>query len=147
MHFAPTHCRCWTADWDFRTCKPVMTIQECRLASLSSAIFHSPDHCCSSMQAGGVWRNETTAQGICALPKNQATCYIPSRTLRTCEKQTVGWVDGKWRGCAGTGLDIFPDPNTCCKYLVKVEAIQYPEKPASGICANPNPTCYVPDYM
>ncbi len=57
----------------------------CVCVCAQSDVFKSKIACCSVLTATGVWNQLTTrAQGICAVPDNTYSCYIPN-TGERCE--------------------------------------------------------------
>ncbi|KAJ9528163.1 hypothetical protein QJQ45_005789 [Haematococcus lacustris] len=109
--------KCYWADWNAKTCRVAYTSSQCdTLRSSISDVFTNKQGCCDMFVAAKVWSiTYTGAQGICALPENQTTCYVPDRTQRTCYEQTVDLETGV--GCSGVGIEVFPTTLGCCTYL------------------------------
>ncbi|KAJ9523924.1 hypothetical protein QJQ45_022417 [Haematococcus lacustris] len=109
--------KCYWADWNAKTCRVAYTSAQCdALRSSLSDVFINKQGCCDIFVAAKVWSiTYTGAQGICALPENQTTCYVPDRTQRTCYEQTVNLETGV--GCSGVGIEVFPTTLGCCTYL------------------------------
>ncbi|GFH05771.1 uncharacterized protein HaLaN_00288, partial [Haematococcus lacustris] len=109
--------KCFWADWNAKTCRVAYTSSQCdEIRASISDVFTNKQGCCDMFQNAKVWSiTYTGAQGICALPENQTTCYVPDRTQRTCYEQTVDLETGV--GCSGVGIEVFPTTLGCCTYL------------------------------
>ncbi|KAJ9512105.1 hypothetical protein QJQ45_012739 [Haematococcus lacustris] len=109
--------RCYWADWGTRACRAAYTTAECNDLRLHSTdVYINRQGCCDVFAASKVWAGtHTGAQGVCALPANQTTCYVPDAIQRTCYQQEVDLITGL--GCNGVGLEIFSSALSCCTYL------------------------------
>jgi hypothetical protein len=123
--------RCWVPDYSTRTCVPRPSQAQCIKAASFAQVYTRRSDCCAELAAGGVWANQTTAQGACALPDDQLQCFIPSPQTRSCFSQAINITSG--RGCTGTGLQIYASEASCCNSLVAYGVIT-PERPGTGSC-------------
>ncbi|GFH18988.1 uncharacterized protein HaLaN_15873 [Haematococcus lacustris] len=90
------------------------------------------------------------AYGICALPEDQTTCYVPDRIQRTCYEQTVNLETGV--GCSGVGIEVFPTTLGCCTYLNSLGVVSTSSAYGQGLCARVGvdlqfTKCYVPSVV
>jgi hypothetical protein len=55
--------------------------------------------CCAELSSAGLYQDQTTAQGVCALPDDQFTCYVPDRQTRSCRREEVDIASGGPPAC------------------------------------------------
>jgi hypothetical protein len=83
------------------------------------------------MNEAGMYKNQTTAQGACALPDGQLECYMPNRAARTCTKHSIDVTKGA--GCTGVGIPVWSTPQECCHNLQTLGVIN-DDQPGNGMC-------------
>ncbi|GFH21736.1 uncharacterized protein HaLaN_19098 [Haematococcus lacustris] len=144
--------RCYWADWNAKTCRVAYTSAECdELRQTLSDVFTNKQGCCEVFVLAGTWSKfYTGAQGICALPEDQTTCYVPDRIQRTCYEQTVNLETGV--GCSGVGIEVFPTTLGCCTYLNSLGVVSTSSAYGQGLCARVGvdlqfTKCYVPSVV
>ncbi len=141
---------CYYISWPDKTCLIGTTVDMCTAKALTQKeVFTTRDACCNTMTNTGLWDAlPSKAQGICAVPEGQFTCYEPDNSLRTCHEYQMDNVTGK--GCTGAGLSVYPSSQVCCNALKQAGVIDATnDLPGTGACAriNTDPTftqCYVP---
>lgn len=141
---------CYYVEWETKTCRLSNSLSTCYgIKQSNDFIFKTRLDCCNILFNQSFWdKSVTKAQGLCALPDGEFTCYIPDAAGRTCYRETISNTTGE--GCSGTGLEVFPNSLSCCSYLTASGAIAPDQGAAgSGLCSrealDPGFTsCWVP---
>ncbi len=121
---------CYYVDWLSKTCRFEMSVRACdnRKREINE-VFINKAACCSYMSSLGAWdQTYTKAQGICALPEDQYTCYTPDMAQKTCYEQRINQTTGA--GCSGKNVEAFASSLSCCNYINSVKG----DSPI-GICS------------
>eukprot|EP00798_Chlamydomonas_sp_ICE-L_P013807 gene13807-19723_t len=141
---------CWYVDWLTKSCRLGNSMETCiwRHSEIDD-VYTTRLACCNVLFEAATWDTlYTKAQGVCAVPEDEWTCYVPDVSQRTCYSEKIDRSTGA--GCVGKGMEVFASPDACCNYMSREGFIDASNgKPGSGSCSQEKVdsnfgSCYVP---